>query len=313
MEKPGPLYSIGAVASLTGLSPNTLRTWDRRYGITSTARSPGGGRRYTEGDVSRLMLLRQLTSRGVAISSAAQLDATELRATLSQVKEVRRRPDRELRLYLHHPHLETRTAGAGLNWSIVGSSAGEKLTGNPLSCACDLLVADLDQLGNEPEALLEQLMEFSGATDALILYHFAPSKVLDTLSGAGARLIQEPVSLAELDEAARQQVRSREDEPSDLVSDGHFEENPEPRFLPQELARLRGIPSDIYCECPNHLATLVNSLLSFEEYSKTCASKTPADSILHRTLYEGTGAARTIIEALLEDVIAHEKIEVSGA
>ena len=37
-------YRIGAVAKLTGISPDTLRVWERRYGCIVPQRSPGGGR-----------------------------------------------------------------------------------------------------------------------------------------------------------------------------------------------------------------------------------------------------------------------------
>ena len=31
--EPRPLYGIGTVARLTGLKPDTLRVWERRYGL----------------------------------------------------------------------------------------------------------------------------------------------------------------------------------------------------------------------------------------------------------------------------------------
>ncbi|MDJ0522022.1 MAG: MerR family transcriptional regulator, partial [Planctomycetota bacterium] len=42
------LHSIGEVAEATGLTPETLRIWERRYGRPVAVRLPSGHRRYTD-------------------------------------------------------------------------------------------------------------------------------------------------------------------------------------------------------------------------------------------------------------------------
>ena len=37
--EPRPLYGIGTVARLTGLKPDTLRVWERRYGLGASNKS----------------------------------------------------------------------------------------------------------------------------------------------------------------------------------------------------------------------------------------------------------------------------------
>jgi|GEM_PF-1224506 len=306
----GPLYPIGAVASLTGLSANTLRTWDRRHGVSSTARTPGGGRRYTEADVTRLLLLGQVTERGIAISTAAEMTDEELRGALSRGNDTRSRLERELDVFLIHPHLRSRLVSSNLKWVVRGAACDATDLGKEPERACDLLLVDLELLGSRPEAALETALAHCGATQAIVLYHFARRDTIEALANTGARLLKEPLELEQVDDAAWQQLRSRGDEPLGLVGREPRVPNPKPRFLPTELAQLREIESRLYCECPNHLATLVNSLMSFEDYSEGCASKSRADEFLHRTLYEGAGAARCIIEALLENVIKHDEIEL---
>ena len=39
-------FRIGAVARLTGISPDTLRVWERRYQVTEPQRSASGTRLY---------------------------------------------------------------------------------------------------------------------------------------------------------------------------------------------------------------------------------------------------------------------------
>lgn len=70
MEKTGPLYNIKMVSKETGLTPATLRAWERRYGIPRPVRSSGGQRLYSENDI---LLLKWLTARkkeGMNISRA---------------------------------------------------------------------------------------------------------------------------------------------------------------------------------------------------------------------------------------------------
>ncbi len=64
-------WSAGAVARMLGVSPTTLRTWDRRYGLGPSTRAEGKHRRYSEDDVARLRRMVELTSTGVSPASAA--------------------------------------------------------------------------------------------------------------------------------------------------------------------------------------------------------------------------------------------------
>ncbi|MGW5878952.1 MerR family transcriptional regulator [Nocardiopsis terrae] len=70
--------SPGAAARLLGVTPTTLRSWDRRYGIGPGERSPGGHRRYSPADMDRLRELCRLVGEGVPPATAAQriLDRT---------------------------------------------------------------------------------------------------------------------------------------------------------------------------------------------------------------------------------------------
>ena len=78
---PGPVHVAGpleealpvaVVARRLGVSPSTLRTWDRRYGLGPTGRSDGGHRRYGREDLDRLEQFRALVHRGVPAGDAAR-------------------------------------------------------------------------------------------------------------------------------------------------------------------------------------------------------------------------------------------------
>ncbi|MEU9001432.1 MerR family transcriptional regulator [Streptomyces sp. NPDC048551] len=69
---PEPALSTGAVARRLGVSPTTLRSWERRYAIGPARREDGRHRRWTPGDIARLEEMCRLTARGVPPSEAAR-------------------------------------------------------------------------------------------------------------------------------------------------------------------------------------------------------------------------------------------------
>lgn len=71
------LLSVGAAAGRLGVAPATVRSWERRYGLGPGGRSDGGHRRYTEADLSRLLLMQELVSRGQAPAAAARAVLSE--------------------------------------------------------------------------------------------------------------------------------------------------------------------------------------------------------------------------------------------
>ena len=77
---PQPLGSglnIAAVAQRTGIGADTLRKWERRYGVLRPSRTSGGQRRYDERDVARVEWLRDRLADGFRIGEAAALLETD--------------------------------------------------------------------------------------------------------------------------------------------------------------------------------------------------------------------------------------------
>jgi MerR family transcriptional regulator, light-induced transcriptional regulator len=65
--------NIAALARRTGMAPDTLRKWERRYGVLRPRRTAGGQRRYDEADVARVHWLRDRLAEGYRIGEAAEL------------------------------------------------------------------------------------------------------------------------------------------------------------------------------------------------------------------------------------------------
>jgi DNA-binding transcriptional MerR regulator len=78
------MFTIKAVSQATGLSIETLRAWERRYGIVAPDRDPNGRRSYRPEDVIRLRKLREATERGHTISKLARFSEAELNQLLSE-------------------------------------------------------------------------------------------------------------------------------------------------------------------------------------------------------------------------------------
>ena len=71
-------YSIRAVAEKTGLSPHTIRVWERRYAVLSPERTESNRRMYGEPDVERLRMIVRAMHVGHSIGMIASLPNEEL-------------------------------------------------------------------------------------------------------------------------------------------------------------------------------------------------------------------------------------------
>ena len=69
----GPLLRIGELSRRTGVHADTLRAWERRYGLLSPARSDGGFRLYSGEDEERVRAMRALIDSGLSAAEAARL------------------------------------------------------------------------------------------------------------------------------------------------------------------------------------------------------------------------------------------------
>jgi DNA-binding transcriptional MerR regulator len=71
-------WPLGSAARSTGLSPELLRAWERRYRAVEPLRTPGGTRRYRAADLERLRLLKAAVDAGHRIGALVGLENPEL-------------------------------------------------------------------------------------------------------------------------------------------------------------------------------------------------------------------------------------------
>jgi len=95
------LFSISVAAELAGLHPQTLRLYERE-GLVGPARSPGGTRRYSRRDISRLAEICALAADGLNLAGIRRVlelqeETRRLQAELAALHEqaaAARRPGR---------------------------------------------------------------------------------------------------------------------------------------------------------------------------------------------------------------------------
>lgn len=81
------VYVISVAAELTGLHPQTLRTYER-MGLISPGRTGGGGRRYSHSDLELLRQIADLTGSGIGLEGVRRI--LELDARVNALLEVNR-------------------------------------------------------------------------------------------------------------------------------------------------------------------------------------------------------------------------------
>ena len=84
------LFSISIAAELSGLHPQTLRSYERE-GLLDPARTPGGTRYYSARDIDRLREITDLTSAGLNLAGVRRVlellqETDALRTELARVR-----------------------------------------------------------------------------------------------------------------------------------------------------------------------------------------------------------------------------------
>ncbi|QNN54207.1 heat shock protein transcriptional repressor HspR [Nocardioides mesophilus] len=120
-----PVYVISVAAELTGLHPQTLRSYDR-LGLVRPGRTGGGGRRYSWRDIELLREVAQLTAAGIGLEGVKRILELEhqvdaLRRRVVELEEELAGSELALRANL-------RTTGVKNLPAVPVSSAGQSVT-----------------------------------------------------------------------------------------------------------------------------------------------------------------------------------------
>jgi DNA-binding transcriptional MerR regulator len=81
---------IGELARRTGASSDLLRVWERRYGLLSPERTPGGQRLYSRDDEERIRRMLDHLNAGLSAAEAARLVITDQGPSAGSASELGR-------------------------------------------------------------------------------------------------------------------------------------------------------------------------------------------------------------------------------
>ena len=134
------MYSIKAIASLTGLGAETLRAWERRYQAIVPNRNASGRRFYSQQDLERLNMLADLTRQGHSIGKVSGFSDQELQLLLNSAEA---KPE-------EHSQFNDKIVDALLDYRIDRCEQLLKralLANEPLAYLVDILTPLLKQVG----------------------------------------------------------------------------------------------------------------------------------------------------------------------
>ena len=308
-------YRSGIAGRLAGVPVETLRVWERRYGVVGPRVSPRGQRLYSSVEIRRLALIKQMVDAGHRIGAIAALPTDALIAMRAAASTLAAPPSgngndasRELRVVLVGSGLSARRLEENLQdgaLKVVGRCVNVADAARALhDVRPDIAVIEMPTLNDASLDAVENVRDACGAGRTIVLYRFAPSQVIRRLRAAGhavARAPSDAVEIASLCRAALRPTQLR----AHAVTPPYAAEPSPPRFDERALSELAGASTTVFCECPRHLVELVLGLGSFERYSAECASRGPDDAALHRDLQQTAARARAMMEdALLRVALA---------
>ena len=311
-------YRIGAVSRLTGISPDTLRIWERRYEVVTPQRSPGGGRLYSSEDVARLKLIGRLVDQGDTIGVVAGLSHDELleRLAESHTATAMVATETPFRLVVIGELLSAKIQAAADALSSISLAASYDTLqaflaqGNTIDA--DILLIEQPTLQAETAVQVVDWIDRVNAAHAIVVYRFATQETLRQLPRSRCSALRAPVDADTVQNHCisimGQYRKTGSEEAEDLYISA--ESAPPRRYSDEALARLAGLSSAIKCECPRHLAELITSLSAFEQYSGQCESRNLQDAELHAYLGTTASRARHMFETALSQVIEAEKIDL---
>lgn len=312
-------FRIGAVSKTTGIPVSTLRIWEVRYGAFSPLKTEGKQRLFTEQDVAKALLLKQLADDGHAIGTIARLDMEELRRMRhwrSQAPQPARPSTEPLTLAV---------VGLGLANRIESEKFNTRLTQHRIRVTdvfMDLDTAAQATLVHKPQVLLikvntlqthvhasiQALIERHRFAQTIVIYNFAPEGVVQAMKFSGLTVRREPISDLELAELLQSLVFVDPARAQEFGVQGTVIASR--KYSDATLTRVANISTQVLCECPRHVAELIAQLASFEEYSQECLNKNAEDAHLHAYLRSVSGSARSLFESALEKIAQHEGIDL---
>jgi len=313
-------YQIGTVARLTGLSTHNIRMWEKRYGVVAPDRSHSRNRLYSQHDLERLQLIKELVDCGHTISRLAPLNESELQGILAQQSQRAHSVLPEYRCtkvvvisdFLSTTdiapialgsHIEVQLINhAEANQCLEQSSVGKQQIKDD---STTVFIIDQPTLHRDDAESWLQILRLRRCPLGIMVYQYSDKVTLKAFTSRISRAVKGPLTLDLLErellviDTNGQQLRPLQ--PGESVPQ---------RFSYAQLLRFAQMTTNNHCECPKHLATLLIDMVNFEQYSQECGSRSQQDKEMHEYLHLLAGSVRSQLEDALIKLAEMERIAI---
>lgn len=261
-------YKISEVAEQTGVSVHSLRQWAKRYEVEASYKSEGGQRLYSYEDVQRIKLMNAGKARGMSLAELAQLSLETLELLLAK-------PTQPFVVSVYGRSLrKLKACFPKVHWL----NFAEK----------QLKPANLAII--EEATVTEELINFlppCQAQQGYLFCRFISRNHQKKIEALGYQVVNQELTLAWLAEWLNN------------ATDDRF-------FSPHELQQLIATKPLLDCECPNHIAAVLERLQHFAEYSLECEVMGQEQAWIHQQVFTHIQQAQLEVEKALQLVIHEE-------
>ncbi len=163
------------------------------------------------------------------------------------------------------------------------------------------MVAEIPYVTGSKSTDVEPLIDDTGAVGAVVVYGFSSRRHVRRLRMLPLVTLRAPADVSDLKRAclsvsAIGSSSNSDQQPLNDAKPHHIQPR---RYDDDKLSQIATLSTTVECECPHHLADLVFSLASFEQYSASCASQNENDAAMHRYLHATTAQAHAQLETSL--------------
>jgi len=199
-----PSYNLKVVLKETGIAADTLRAWERRYGLPAPQRSQGGHRLYSERDIQTIKWLMARQVEGLSISRAVDLWNENLASGLDPLAGLAPSafgsPQTTTAIYIPQEttldSMRSHWIAACLNFNEIGAeqTLNQAFSMFPVEAVCvEILQKGMSEIGSkwyENQASVQQEHFASGLAmrrlDTLLISSPTPSRLQNILVGCPA-------------------------------------------------------------------------------------------------------------------------------
>lgn len=303
------LYRIGTVASLTGISVERLRAWERRHAL-SPAHKSGKTRFYSKPQLDRLRLIKHLIDQGHPISSLAPLSHEQLTDRIEAEREQQPMAQPIARVFGHAqvPRIglvganvlmleqqltSEQTSDAPKRVEVVSRWANMQAFESEQSAADDpqVLVLQLPVLSIQP---IDLAREFYPESRIVVIYQFATSAIVSDTQRLQVPVLKWPVTWGEIEHVCANEAGFSNSGTMALPR----------RYSDEELIAIAANSKDP-TQCPQYLVEAINQLNAFVTYTAECVAagsqlQTNDKMQAYETVHADATQARAQLEAALE-------------